>query len=84
MWHFLVTITCTGAQYPASWASRSKVGTCIKGLIWPPLELKTENCLSQNYFDWFSRRMTEVLNFGIYLNFTLAMVTKMADKIGIK
>ena len=34
--------------------------TCIKGLIWPPLELKTENCFSQNYFDWFTRRMTEV------------------------
>ena len=35
-------------------------GTCIKGLIWPPLELKIENCFSQNYFDWFARRMTEV------------------------
>ena len=35
-------------------------GTCIKGLIWPPLELKTENCFSLNYFDWFTGRMTEV------------------------
>ena len=35
-------------------------GMCIMGLIWPPLELKTENCFSQNYFDWFTRRMTEV------------------------
>ena len=25
-----------------------------------------------------------MLNFGIYLNFTIAMVTKMADKIGLK
>ena len=60
------------------------MGTCIKGLIWPPLEPKTENCFSQISFDWFIRRMTEVLNFRIYLNFTVAMVTKMADKIGIK
>ena len=35
-------------------------GMCIKGLICPPLELKTENCFSQNYFDPFTRRMTEV------------------------
>ena len=27
--------------------------------------------------------MTEVLNFAIYLNVTIAMVTKMADKIDI-
>ena len=43
-----------------------------------------ENCFSQISFDWFIRRMTEVLNSGIYLNFTVAMETKMADKIGIK
>ena len=30
--------------------------TCIKGLIWPPLEPKTENCFSQISFDWFIRR----------------------------
>ena len=35
-------------------------GTCIKGLIWPPLEPKTENCFSQISFDWFIRRITEV------------------------
>ena len=58
-------------------------GTCIKGLICP-LWPKTENCFSQISFDWFNRRMAEVLNFGIYLNFTIAMVTKTADKIGIK
>ena len=59
-------------------------GYVIEGLNWPPLELKTENCFPQISFDWFIRRMTEVSNFGIYLNFTVAMVTKMADKIGIK
>ena len=34
-------------------------GTCMKGLICPPLEPKTENCFSQISFDWFIRRMTE-------------------------
>ena len=33
---------------------------CIKGLIWPPLEPKTEKCFSQISFDWFIRRMTEM------------------------
>ena len=59
-------------------------GMCIKGLIWPPLEPKAENCFSQISFDWFIRRMTEMYNFGIHLNFTVAMVTKMAYKIGLK
>ena len=59
-------------------------GTCIKGLFWPPLEPKTEKCFSPISFDRFIRRITEVKNFGIYLNFTVAMVTKMADKIGFK
>ena len=31
-----------------------------KGLIWSPLEPKTENCLSQISFDWFIKRMAEV------------------------
>ena len=57
---------------------------CIKGLFWPPLEPKTENCFSPNSFDWFIRIITDVSNFGIYLNFTIAMVTKMVIKIGIK
>ena len=29
----------------------SERGTYIKGLIWPPLEQKTENCFSQISFD---------------------------------
>ena len=40
--------------------SISERGTCIKGLLWPPLEPKTENCFSQISFDWFIRRMAEV------------------------
>ena len=54
------------------------------GPFWPPLEPKTENCFSPISLDWFIRRITEVLNFGINLNFTVAMVTKIADKIGLK
>ena len=44
-------------------------GTCIKGLISPPLELKSESCFSPISFDCFIRRITQVLNYGIYLNF---------------
>ena len=40
--------------------SNSKRGTYIKGLFWPPLEPKTENCFLPISFDWFIRRMTEV------------------------
>ena len=32
----------------------------LKGLFWPPLEPKTENCFSPFSFDWFIRRITEV------------------------
>ena len=35
-------------------------GTCIKGLFWPPIEPKTENCFSTISFDWFIRRITDV------------------------
>ena len=29
-------------------------------------------------------RLTEMYNFGIYLNLTIVMVTKMAHKVGLK
>ena len=57
---------------------------CIKGIFLPPLEPKAENCFSPNSFDWLIRIKTEVNNFGINFDFTVAMVTKMADKIGVK
>ena len=63
---------------------RLQRGTCIKGLFWPPLEPKVENCFSPISFDWFIRKILEVKNFGIYSNFTVAMVTKMANKIVLK
>ena len=56
----------------------------IKGLIWPPLEPKAESCFSPISFDWFIRRITQVYISGIYLTLSVAMVTKMADKIGSK
>ena len=37
-----------------------KRGMCIKGLFWPPLELKTENRFSPISIDLFIRRITEV------------------------
>ena len=47
---------------PSTFAERAQRGTCtyVKGLFWPPLEPKTENCDSPIYFDWFIRRITEV------------------------
>ena len=45
---------------PSQDAITHQRGTCIKGLICPPMEPKTENCFSQIYFDSFFRRMTEV------------------------
>ena len=56
----------------------------LRGLIWPPLEPKTENCFSPISFVWFIRRKPAVLFFRIYSTFTVAMVTKMADKNRLK
>ena len=63
------------------WCQR---GTCIKGQIWPPLEPKIESCFSPISTNWFIRIMVQVYNSGIYFTFSVAMVTKMADKIGLK
>ena len=35
-------------------------GTCIKGLIWPPLEPKTESCFSPMPSYWLIRRVAHV------------------------
>ena len=59
-------------------------GTCIKGLFWPPFEPKTENCFSPISFDWFIRRIPKVECPGFYFTFTVAVVTKMVDEIGLK
>ena len=58
--------------------------TCMKGLYCPSLEQKTEHCFTPISFDWFIRRITEVLTIDIYLNLTVAMLTKMANKKGLK
>ena len=55
----------------------------FKGLFWPPLEPKIECCFLPISCDWFIRRITQVYIFGIYLTFTIAMVTKMDNKIGL-
>ena len=47
-----------------------KRGTCIKALIWPPLEPKSGSCFSPISSELFSRRITEVQNSGIYFTFT--------------
>ena len=44
-----------------SWyKSLQKRGTCIKGLFWPPLEPKTESCLSPISSYWFIKRIAQV------------------------
>ena len=35
-------------------------GTCIKGLFWPPLELKAESCFSPISSYWFIRIIAQV------------------------
>ena len=57
--------------------------SCTWGLIWPPLEPKTESNLSPISADWFIRRITKVLKSDIYLSFIVSIVTKMAAKIGL-
>ena len=57
---------------------------CIKGLIWPPLEPKTESCFSPILFHWFIRRMTQVYNFGIDQTFQIAIITKKAHNFDFK
>ena len=59
-------------------------GMCIKGQIWPPWEPKTESCFSPISSNWFISRMVEGYNSCIYFTFSVAMVTKMAEKIGLK
>ena len=62
---------------------RDQRGACIKGLC-PPLEQKTENYFHQFLLIGLSGESLKCKNFGIYLNFTIAMVTKMVDKICFK
>ena len=53
--------------------------TCIKGLIWPPLEPKNESYFSPISSDWFIRRITQVKKSGI--TYTVAIiVTKRPPK----
>ena len=48
----------------------AKIGTCIKGLFWPPLEPETESCFSPISSYWFIRRIAQVNKSGIYFTFT--------------
>ena len=60
------------------------LATCIKGQFWPPLKSKTEMCVSSISSNWFIRRIIQVQYPGFYFTFTVALVTKMADEIGLK
>ena len=54
----------------------------LRGYFGPPMRLKNENCFSPNSSYQFIRTMAQVYNSGIILTFTIAMITKMAAKIG--
>ena len=55
--------------------------SCIKRLFWPPYEAK-EIRFSPNSSYKFIRTMAQVYKSDNSLTFTVAMVTKMAAKIG--
>ena len=56
----------------------------LRGYFGPSLEPKTESWFSPISSYWFVRRKAQVKNSGIYLILPVAMVTKMADKTGLK
>ena len=64
------------AGSPEPWLLHNALGIkrakCIKGLIWPPLEPKTERCFSPISSDWLSGGKKS----GICSTFTVATVTK--------
>ena len=55
---------------------------CIKRLFWPPMRPKNDNCFSPVASNKFIRTVAQVSKSGIDSIFTVAMVTKMAAKIG--
>ena len=59
-------------------------GTCIKGLFWPPLEQKTEDAFHQFYLVGLLEEKPKCKILTFILLLPVAMVTKMADKIGLK
>ena len=61
------------------------MGMCLKGLIWPPLEPKSESCFSPISSDWFNRIINSSMIFWYLFKFNgYYMLTKMADKLGLK
>ena len=54
------------------------------GLFWPPLEQKTESCISPIYRVGLLEEKPKCKILAFILLLPVAMVTKMADKIGLK
>ena len=54
----------------------------LRGYFGPPMRPKNEIRFSPNSSHWYIRTMTQVYKSDISLTFTVAMVTKMATKIG--
>ena len=56
----------------------------LRGKFGPLLSQKLKVALHEKSPNWFIRKIAEMQNSGFYFTFTVAMVTKMADKIGLK
>ena len=56
--------------------------TCIKRLFWPHLRGKKIKLLFSSVFLLIYKSNSQSVNSGINSTFTVAMVTKMAAKIG--
>ena len=54
----------------------------LRGYFSSPMKSKNKSCSSQVSFYYIIRTKAKVQRSGIYLTFTVAMVTKMAAKIG--
>ena len=59
-----------------------KGGRALRGYFGPPMRSKNKSCSSQVSSYLFIRTIIKVLSSGIDSTFTVAMVTKMAVKLG--
>ena len=56
----------------------------LRGKFGPIWSKKLKIAFHQFHLIVLFRKMVQVLNSGIYFTFSVAMVTKMADKVGLK
>ena len=73
------------AHADLSSGKRRSTGLCaLRGYFGPPVRPKLKVAFLPVSFYWFIRTIAKVLKSGINLTLTIAIVTKMAAKIGLK